>query len=136
METIGLINLQNEYIPETISLGDIQNEHDILLQDELDMKQLLKSTFLNVSISSLRPSLITWAKARYPTIYPILSLDFIVPPICSDGTTRNAFDYLEYCLECTLVDVVNSLSAKLIDMIVSYKLTPTTFSICVTNPNY
>ena len=120
---------------ETISLGDIQNEQDILLQHEQDMKQLLKNTFLNVGVSSLKPTLITWAKARYPTIYPILSVDFNVPPICSDGITRNTFDYLEYCLECTLVDVVNSLSAKLIDMIVSYKLTPTSFSICVTNPN-
>ena len=119
-------------VPTVLSVLDIENEREMLVQRETNMKNVLTNTFLNVNILALKSVLLNWAMAGYPSLYPVLSAQINIPSVCSDGVVRDIQPYLEYCFGMPLSDVVDAISAKLVGMLVSYVYTPTSFSICVT----
>ena len=119
-------------LPDTLNILDIENERSVLVQREANMKDVLTNTFLNVNTLSLKPVLLSWAMAGYPSLYPILSVQVDIPSVCSDGVVRDIQPYLEYCFGMPLSTVVDSISAKLVGILVSYVYTRTSFSICVT----
>ncbi len=119
-------------VPEIVSILDIENERDLWVQRETNMKRLLQNTFLNVPVNALKPALLNWAMTGYPALFPILSVQIDMPPVCSDGITRDVQAYLEFCFGCPLSAVVDELSPKLVGMLVSYVYTRTTLSMCVT----
>lgn len=119
-------------VPTVLSLLDIENEREMLVQRETNMKNALTNTFLNVNILALKSVLLNWAMAGYPSLYPILSVQVDIPYICSDGVVRDIQSYLEYCFGMPLSNIVDELAPKLVGMLVSYVYTRTSFSICVT----
>jgi hypothetical protein len=118
-------------LPDIVSITDLMNEHATIVQRESSMNALLTSQLVTVSPSTLRPRLIEWATLNYPAIYPILNLQVDVPNICADGVSRSLQAFMEYSLGVPLSTVVESLSAKLPGMEVSYSCSGSSFSIHV-----
>lgn len=120
-----------EPVPETVSISDLMNDHDMICQRESIETAFLTAQLLSVNPLSLRPTLLQWASMGYPVIFPILSLKLDVPEICADGVSRSTQKFVEYCLGMPLSEVVASLSAKLPGMEVSYSCSYRTLCIHV-----
>ena len=118
-------------VPDIVSITDVINEHATIVQRESSMNAMLTSQLVTVGPSTLKPKLIEWATLGFPVIYPILNLQVDVPNICADGVSRSLQAFVEYSLGVPLSTVVESLSAKLPGMEVSYSCSGVHFSIHV-----
>jgi hypothetical protein len=118
-------------VPDIVSITDVINEHATIVQHESSMAAFLTSQLLTVSPLSLKPKLIEWATLGFPVIFPVLTFQVDVPSICSDGVSRSLQTFMEYSLGVPLSTVVESLSAKLPGMEVSYSCSGLHFSIHV-----
>jgi len=122
-----------ESVPEeSISLSDIQNERDVIFQREQTMKTVLTNSLLNWSVSDIKPKLIDWALQGYPINYEIVRVEIDLLPVCSDGVNRSIPSFIEYCIGCTLADVIAKFYSKISGFLISYQHTSTSVSICVT----
>jgi hypothetical protein len=117
---------------ESISLSDIQNERDVIFQREQAMKTVLTNSLLNWSVSDIKPKLIDWALQGYPINYEIVRVEIDLLPVCSDGVNRNIPSFIEYCIGCTLADVLAKFYSKISGFLISHQHTSTSVSICVT----
>ena len=117
--------------PDIVSITDLMNEHATIVQRESTMNAFLTSQLITVSPSTLRPRLIEWATLRYPAIYPIINMQVDIPDICADGVSRSLQAFVEYSLGVPLSVVIESLSAKLPGMEISYSCSGSSFSIHV-----
>jgi hypothetical protein len=118
-------------LPDIVSITDIMNEHATIVQRESSMNAFLTSQLITVGPSTLKAKLINWATLGFPVIYPILNLQVDVPNICADGVSRSLQAFVEYSLGVPLSVVIESLSAKLPGMEVSYSCSGSSFSIHV-----
>lgn len=118
-------------VPDIVSMSDLINEHATIVQRESSMNAMLTSHLITVGPSTLKAKLINWATLGFPAIYPIMNLQVDVPNICADGVSRSLQAFVEYSLGVPLSTVVESLSAKLPGMEVSYSCSGSSFSIHV-----
>jgi hypothetical protein len=118
-------------VPDIVSMSDLINEHATIVQRESTMNAFLTSQLITVNPSTLKPKLIIWATLGFPAIYPILNLQIDIPNICADGVSRSLQAFVEYLLGAPLSLVIESLSAKLPGMDVSYSCSGSSFSIHV-----
>ena len=118
-------------VPDIVTMSDLINEHATIVQRESTMNAMLTSNLITVSPSTLKAKLINWATLGFPAIYPILNLQVDVPNICADGVSRSLQAFVEYSLGVPLSVVIESLSAKLPGMDVSYSCSGSSFSIHV-----
>jgi hypothetical protein len=116
---------------ESISLTDIQNDRDVIFQREQTMKTVLTDALLNWSVSSIKPKLVEWALQGYPVNYEIVRVDVDLLPVCSDGVSRGIHQFVEYCIGCTLSDVITKFYSKLSGFSIAYTYTSNSISICV-----
>ena len=118
-------------VPDIVSMSDFINEHATIVQRESSMNAMLTSNLITVGPSAFKAKLINWATLGFPAIYPILNLQVDVPNICADGVSRSLQAFMEYSLGAPLSVVMESLSAKLPGMEVSYSCSGSSFSIHV-----
>jgi hypothetical protein len=118
-------------VPDVITLEDIQNEQTVLLQNETNFKDFLTQNILNVSLATIRPRLIHWARLNYPYGYTIISVPFSVPQSCSDGVHRSLREYIEFCLGTSIDDMITALSQKITGVILSVRVSQSLFEIIV-----
>jgi len=118
-------------VPDIVSMSDLINEHATIVQRESTMNAFLTSQLITVNPSTLKPKLIIWATLGFPAIYPILNLQIDIPNICADGVSRSLQAFVEYSLGMPLSVVIESLSAKLPGMDISYSCSGSSFSIHV-----
>jgi len=119
-----------DVIEEPISLADIQNERDVIFQREQTMKDKLTSGLLNWSVMDIKPKLVSWALLGYPPNYEILRLEVDLVPVCADGVSRSIHQFIEYCIGCTLSDVLNKFYSKFTGFIITYQYSSNHVSIC------
>jgi hypothetical protein len=117
---------------ESISLVDIQNERDVIFQREETMKTVLTNSLLNWSVSDIKPKLVEWALLGYPNNFDLVRVEVDLLPVCSDGVSRGIHPFIEYCIGCTLWDVVNKFYSKISGFSIAYNYTSNSISICVT----
>jgi hypothetical protein len=117
---------------ETITLSDIQNERDVLFQREQTMKTALTNALLNWSVSDMKPKLVTWALQGYPMNFELVHVDVDLLPVCTDGVSRGIHPFVEYCIGCTLSDMIDKFYSKISGFLIAYQYTSNSISICVT----
>jgi hypothetical protein len=117
---------------EMITLNDIQNERDVLFQRENAMKTELTSALLNWTASDMKPKLVNWALQGYPVNYELVHVDIDLLPVCTDGVSRGIHPFIEYCIGCTLSDVIDKFYSKILGFLIAYQYTSNSISICVT----
>lgn len=117
-------------VPFVISLEQLQTSTQALQVQEAGYASQF-SAIWNPNQDSLHASLLQWTSAGFPDIYVIMSFPVTLPPICSDGVTRNIYDYFTFCSGRTIVSAISQLQSFLTGINVSYIASPTTISICV-----
>lgn len=115
-------------VPDIVSLEDIMSYQSVLLQRENDTKILLTNSMLNVSASSLKPVLLQWATAGFPSSFVLLELEINPPSVCSDGVSRSVSEYINFCLGDASQQLYSSLTPKLPGCLISYAITGTKFT--------
>ena len=119
-----------ETSPYIITLDDlVATTTTIKLKEDADKDAL--SILSSPDSLTITNNLYNWAKLGFPNVYPILSISINVPPKCSDGKTRNFYDYVTYILGHQIADDMLLLQAKLPGMKLSYSMdyTSVTFHV-------
>jgi len=119
---------------DIVSLSDIENDLSRIVQRELAAKDALTTALLNLSATGLKPSLLEWASQLYPFAYPILNIPVDLPTTCSDGVARTTLDFISFCLDMNITDIIASIQTKFIGIEVSYIINGNMFSIVVSKP--
>jgi hypothetical protein len=103
----------------TITIADILNEQQLVLQKEANDKSALEAIG-SMTFDSLRSTLIHWASIGFPNAYTLMQVSITPPAVCSDGASRGLADYITFCSGKTINEHVNILQQKLPDMAVSF----------------
>lgn len=121
-----LVDVSGEVLPSVqptplppIRLEDILSSMEVLRVKEASDKSSLEA-IETISYDILRPRLIQWATSGFRNAYPIYEIYMTAPPLCSDGESRNLYDYIQFVSGKTIGDHVAGLQARLPDMTVSF----------------
>ena len=112
-----------------VSLSEILSAVSVLQEQERDDQA--KCSVLTPSLSDIRTKLTTWvAGGTYGTCE--LVRVFLTPPnVCSDGVSRNIFEYIQFVSGKSLSDHVQAFQSILPDFEVGYRCSRTDVVICV-----
>jgi hypothetical protein len=116
--------------PHIATLDELIASHGAVVNKETADRAAV-SILTNDGRDTLRTALFQWASQGFPNVWIAQSFTLDVPPICSDGTTRNVYEYFEYCLGATMGDVISSIQSKLTGIQVSYSFQDNTLRLHV-----
>jgi hypothetical protein len=116
--------------PHIATLDELLVSHGAIVNKEADDRATL-APLLNESRETLRAPLFQWASLGFPNIWVAQSFTLEVPPTCSDGISRNIYEYFEYCLGTTLGDLIAALQPKLAGIQISYSFQGNTLRLHV-----
>jgi len=112
------------------TLDELLSSHSALVaKEEADTATLAQ--VVSVNRDTLRTTLFSWASNGFPNIYVVMSIPLNLSPVCSDGVTRNCYDYIEWLTSITIPDIVSGIQSRLTDIEASYSIVGTTFRIHV-----
>lgn len=117
--------------PDIVSIDDIMSYQSVLVQREKDTELLLTNSVLNVSASSLKPILLQWATAGFPSCFVLLELEINTPPVCSDGVSRSVSEYINFCLGDASRQLYTTLTSKLPGCLISYAIVGIKFTVYI-----
>lgn len=107
----------------SITLDDIVNTHQSYIRAE----EQIKGTLTSLDFNLLKTNLYAWAAKGYEDSYPAYQLPVtasetngLIP--CSDGTLRNIWDYIPFCLGSSISELIQSYEAKLHGISLSFSL--------------
>ena len=87
-----------------------------------------------MTFETLKAKLVQWAKAGFPNAYEIYQVHIVPPTVCSDGTTREITDYIQFCSGKTIHEHVSVLQAKVTDMVISFANMGSYIGIVISKP--
>ena len=105
--------------PAPITLNDILSTVDLIEQKEAADKATLESIG-TMTFETLKAKLVQWAKAGFPNAYEIYQVHIVPPTVCSDGTTRDLTEYIQFCSGKAMYEHISILQAKVTGMIISF----------------
>jgi len=79
------------------TIQELQNSQVGKIQQETTDTATL-SAILYPNIGVLNPTFQTWASLGYPPLYTLLTMPLLHPSPCSDGVTRDMYDYCSWLL--------------------------------------
>ena len=110
-----------------------------LLMTQQNAKQLETTDKTNLAVllnhpttSAVTPAFLQWASLGFPPIYVLRSITLSCPTVCSDGMTRNVYDYVSWLLEGDLSSQVQAFATNFSGMEMSYSISGNTINIHVT----
>lgn len=112
------------------TLDELLSSHAAVVAKETADTATLQQ-LISVNRDSLRTSLFSWASNGFPNIYVVLSIQLTLPTICSDGVTRNCYDYIEWLASITIPDMIAGIQNGLTGIEASYSIVGTTFRVHV-----
>jgi hypothetical protein len=95
-----------------ITLDELITSQEVLKQKENEDK-LIIDQLDNPNPIELKAKLYQWAIQKFPDSFPVFSVTISPPSVCSDGITRELYDYIEYCSGTNIRDRLLSLQSKL-----------------------
>lgn len=119
--------------PAPITLNDILSTVELIEQKEATDKAALESIGA-ITFETLKAKLVQWAKAGFPNAYEIYQVSIVPPTVCSDGTTRDLSNYIQFCSGKTIHEHVAVLQTKVTDMIVSFANMGSYIGIVISKP--
>jgi hypothetical protein len=89
------------------------------------------SVLLNPNTAALTPAFLQWTSRGFPPIFVLASIILSPPTVCSDGVTRNIYDYATFLLGADLSSRVQIFATNFSGMEMSYTVSGTTVNIHV-----
>lgn len=112
------------------TLDELMASHGAIVNKEADDRATV-SVLLNESRETLRAPLFQWAAAGFPNAWVAQSFTLEAPPTCSDGVSRNIYEYFEFCLGTNMGDLIASIQTKLSGIQISYSFQGNTLRLHV-----
>jgi hypothetical protein len=107
--------------PHITTIDELMTSLAAAVSKETEDKAIL-SVLVNAPRETLRGPLFQWAAAGFPFLYVLKSFTIVPPPICSDGVTRDTYQYINYCLGVNLSDLMVTLQSKAVGMTFTYSI--------------
>jgi len=116
--------------PHIATLEELMASHEATVNKEAADRATV-SILLNESRETLRAPLFQWAAAGFPAIWVVQTFTLDVPPTCSDGISRNIYEYFEYCLGTDMGSLMSNIQSKLTGIQISYSFQGNTLRLHV-----
>ena len=116
--------------PHIATLDELLASHGAIVNKETADRATL-APLLNESRETLRTPLFQWASLGFPDVWVAQSFTLEVPPTCSDGVSRNIYEYFEYCLGANMGDTIVDIQSKLAGIQISYSFQGSTLRLHV-----
>jgi hypothetical protein len=116
--------------PHIATLEELMASHGAIVNKEAADRATL-AVLRNETREALRAPLFQWAAAGFPNIWVAQSFTLEVPPTCSDGVSRNIYEYFEYCLGANMGDTIVDIQSKLTGIQLSYSFQGNTLRLHV-----
>ena len=105
--------------PVVFSIDDLMSAQELIEEKEATDRATI-DTFVNPPLDALKPALYEWAKAKFPSLYPLRNIQLVPPRLCSDGQERTLLRYYEYLLGKTMSESLNPLGSKVQGMVFTF----------------
>jgi hypothetical protein len=116
--------------PHIATLEELMASHAAIVNKEAADRATV-APLLNQSRETLRTPLFQWAAAGFPNIWVVQSFTLEVPQVCSDGVSRNMYEYFEYCLGTDMGTLIATIQSKLTGIQISYSFQGNTLRLHV-----
>lgn len=114
-----------------LTLAKLQkSQAGLVEQESTDLATLGPLIIPNMGI--MNPTFQTWASVGYPPLYTLLSMTLLHPSPCSDGITRNMYDYCSWLMGVPLSTQVETFDANFLNIETSYGFSGNTLLIYIT----
>lgn len=113
--------------------GLIQNQISAERQEDIDRTGLGPFTHPTLPPADFATPLTRWANTGFQSPFTIFSVQFTVPPVCSDGKTRTPYEYICFLLGQSVDDQLQLFKSNFQGIKISWLVTDTTLSIQVSN---
>lgn len=115
-----------------VRLTDLEEQAAVIVAKENADRALIRAfaemTVESPAFASFNAGLIRWATAGFPDVYPVYSISFNPPSVCSDGVSRpDLMEYINYLGEPnTIADHMAAIDVQLDGMSLSYSYSAST----------
>lgn len=116
--------------PHIATLEELMSSHAAIVNKETADRATMSVLTTSVR-EALRAPLFQWAAAGFPNIFIVQSFTLDVPSVCSDGVSRNVYEYFEYCLGANMGDTIVDIQSKLVGIQISYSFQGNTLRLHV-----
>ena len=116
--------------PYLLTLDQLMSTQTAATQQETNDRTELQA-IVTPNMGQLNPLFIQWATAGFPENYTLLSFTINPPSPCSDGTTRNVYDYISYLIGTDISEAVTKFDGFFQGMTIAYNITGSAFTLVV-----
>jgi len=114
-----------------LTLEELQTSQAGLIdQETTDLNTLGALIYPNMGV--MNPTFQTWASIGYPPLYTLLSMALLHPSPCSDGVTRDMYDYCSWLMGVDLGAEVTKFDSNFLNIETSYGFRGNTLLIFIT----
>lgn len=114
----------------SITLAQLQESATgIAMQESLDRASL--SPFTSPDLTSLNSKLLEWTSLGFPDTFNLLSITINPLNICSDGVSRNFYDYISYLMGNDISAQTQKFQQNFVDIICAYTVVGNTLGVCI-----
>jgi hypothetical protein len=114
-----------------LTLEELQTSQAGLIdQETTDLNTLGALIYPNMGV--MNPTFQTWASIGYPPLYTLLSMALLHPSPCSDGVTRDMYDYCSWLMGVDLGVEVTKFDSNFLNIETSYGFRGNTLIIFIT----
>jgi hypothetical protein len=114
-----------------LTLAELQaSQAGLIQQQNTDLNTLGALIYPNMGI--MNPTFQAWASAGYPPLCVLLSMALLHPSPCSDGVTRDMYDYCSWLMGVDLGIQVETFENNFQDIEMSYGFAGNTLLIYIT----
>jgi hypothetical protein len=124
---------ENSFVepPHIVTIDELLASRGAVIAKESEDRNTLSVLTSSAARETLRPALFQWASTGFKAGYIIKTIDITIPPLCSDGVTRTLYEYIGYCLNTTVDEILRNLGANSTGVVFSYSISGTAFNIHV-----
>ena len=114
-----------------LTLEELQaSQAGLIEQETTDLATLGALIYPNMGV--MNPTFQTWASIGYPPLYTLLSMALLHPSPCSDGVTRDMYDYCSWLMGVDLGTEVVKFDSNFLNIETSYGFRGNTLLIFIT----
>lgn len=116
--------------PPRILLSDLLSEVSVLQQQEATDRATF-ATLATPDLSTIRTKMISWVAGGMQGSCELVRISMAPPNVCSDGVSRNVFDYIVFVSGKSVIEHLKVFQDLLPEFEVGYRCSRTEIVFCV-----
>ena len=123
-------DLSGDTVTYLLTLDQLMTTQNSARQQETTDRTDLQA-LVTPNMNQLNPLFIQWAASGFPDNYTLLSFNIVSPSPCSDGVTRNMYDYISFLIGMDMSAAIVRFDGFFQGMTIAYNMTGSTLTIVV-----